>query len=87
MPTTTRGLSLFTMKAHPLIEIDPAKAHGRPVIRGTRVPVSILVGSVAGGMTPADTAVQYDVTEEQVQAALLYAAELIERERHYPLAG
>lgn len=31
------------------IEIDPQVQHGKPVIKGTRVPVHILVGSVAGG--------------------------------------
>ena len=75
------------MERHPTIQIDPAKAHGKPVIRGTRVPVSILVGSVAGGMSVADTARQYDVSEDDVRAALRYAADLLERERHYPLAG
>lgn len=75
------------MERHPHIEIDPARAHGKPVIRGTRVPISILVGSIAGGMSIADTAQQYDVTEDDVLASLKYAAELVERERHYPLAG
>jgi uncharacterized protein (DUF433 family) len=33
------------------ITIDPAICHGKPVIRGTRMPVSIVVGSLAGGMS------------------------------------
>lgn len=32
------------------INIDPAVCHGKPVIRGTRVPVAIVLGSLAGGM-------------------------------------
>ncbi len=33
------------------IVLDPAIAHGKPVIRGTRLPVTVVVGSLAGGMT------------------------------------
>jgi uncharacterized protein (DUF433 family) len=69
------------------IEIDPRKCHGRPVIRGTRVPVSIITGSLAGGMTLEAVAREYDVTIEDIQAALAYVTALIDNERHYPLAG
>ncbi len=34
------------------IVIDPAIQHGKPVIRGTRVPVVRILGGLAGGMTP-----------------------------------
>ena len=33
------------------IVIDPNICHGKPVIRGTRTPVAIVVGSLAGGMS------------------------------------
>jgi uncharacterized protein (DUF433 family) len=33
------------------IVIDPKVCHGKPVVRGTRVPVSLIVGSLAGGMS------------------------------------
>ena len=39
------------MNAHDRIVVDPAICHGKPVIRGTRVPVAIVVGSLAGGMS------------------------------------
>ena len=32
------------------IVIDPEVRHGKPVIRNTRVPVDIILGSLAGGM-------------------------------------
>ncbi|MFN0134821.1 MAG: DUF433 domain-containing protein [Phycisphaerae bacterium] len=51
------------------VEADPAKCHGRPVIRGTRVPVSILAGSVTGGMTIEEVAREYDVTVDDVRVA------------------
>ena len=36
---------------HDRIVIDPEIQHGKPVIRGTRVPVARIVGGLAGGMT------------------------------------
>jgi uncharacterized protein (DUF433 family) len=32
------------------IIIDPAVRHGKPIIKGTRVPLEITIGSLAGGM-------------------------------------
>jgi len=55
------------------IVIDPAMLHGKPVIRGTRVPVSIVVGSLAGGMTFEDVQREYDLTSEDIRAALKFA--------------
>jgi uncharacterized protein (DUF433 family) len=39
----------FDWQAH--ITIDPSIAAGHPVIKGTRVPVHVLVGGLAGGDT------------------------------------
>ena len=69
------------------IEIDPRKCHGRPVIQGTRVPVSIVTGSLAGGMSMEEVAREYDVTLDDIRAALAYVTALIDSEQHYPLAG
>lgn len=69
------------------IELDPEKCHGRPVIRGTRVPVAVVTGSVAAGMSVEDVAREYDVAVDDVRAAIAYATELVEAEKHYPLAG
>jgi uncharacterized protein (DUF433 family) len=59
------------------IEIDPDVQHGKPVIKDTRVPVHILVGSVAGGMSLKEVAEEYGVEPEDVQAALSYASRRI----------
>lgn len=69
------------------IEINPQKCHGRPVIRGTRVPIAVITGSLAGGMSKEAVAAEYDVTMADIEAALRYVTELLERERHFPLAG
>jgi uncharacterized protein (DUF433 family) len=68
------------------IVIDPRIQHGKPVIRGTRVPVARLVGGLAGGMTIAEVMGEYGVSNEDVCAALSYAAALVEDEIVYSLA-
>ncbi|MEW6251684.1 MAG: DUF433 domain-containing protein [Planctomycetota bacterium] len=75
------------MSTHERINIDPAVCHGRPVIRGTRVPVAVITGSLAGGMSVDQVAAEYDLTLADIQAALAYVTELVESERHLPLAG
>jgi len=63
------------------VSIDPDVQGGAPVIRGTRVPVAVLVEAVAAGDTLGEVASAYRVTEEQVRSALAYAAELVKGER------
>jgi uncharacterized protein (DUF433 family) len=60
---------------HRYVSVDPNVQGGIPVIKGTRVPVQVLVGSLAGGMTMKEVGEQYRVTSTQVRAALAYAAE------------
>ncbi|MBI3800571.1 MAG: DUF433 domain-containing protein [Deltaproteobacteria bacterium] len=67
------------------IVIDPEIQHGKPVIRGTRVPVVRILGGLAGGMTVEEITKEYDITEADVRAALEYANQLIEQEEHHPL--
>lgn len=67
------------------IVIDPEIQHGKPVIRGTRVPVTRVVGGLAGGMTKEEIMREYEIVEEDIEAALNYAAELIETEEFHPL--
>ncbi len=61
----------------PRIVVDPAVRFGRPTIIGTRVPVATIVAKLAGGMSAAEIIAEYDVTAEDVQAALHYAAQLV----------
>lgn len=67
------------------IQIDPAICHGKPVVKGTRVPVSIIVGSLAAGMSMEEIQVEYDVTREAIQAALAFANDLIQQESFHHL--
>jgi uncharacterized protein (DUF433 family) len=71
---------------HDRIAIDPRICHGKPVIRGTRLPVSIVVGSLAGGMTFEEVEREYSLSRDDIRAALKFAGELVEQEQHHPLA-
>lgn len=77
----------ITMMINDRIEIDPAKCHGRPVIRGTRVPVAVITGSLAGGMSMDEVAREYDVSLDDIRAAIAYVTELVQGEQHYPVAS
>ena len=67
------------------IVLDPAICHGKPVIRGTRIPVTVVVGSLAGGMTFENVQQEYDLTSEDIRAALRFVGELVEQESFHPL--
>ncbi len=61
----------------PRIVVDPSVRFGRPVIAGTRVPVELIVAKLAGGMSMAAVAEEYEITEEDIRAALSYAASML----------
>ena len=61
------------------IVIDPRIHHGRPVIRGTRIPSTTVVGSLAGGMTLEEIQREYDLTADDIRAALHIAFEIARR--------
>jgi uncharacterized protein (DUF433 family) len=61
----------------PGVTVDPKILGGKPVIRGTRVPVDLVVGKLGGGMTIEQVMDQYDLQREDVLAALRYAAHLV----------
>ena len=67
------------------IQIDAAVCVGRPVIRGTRVPVAIVVGSLAAGMSFDEVAREYDLSDEDIRAALGYASARVAEESLHPL--
>lgn len=67
------------------ITVDPHQMGGVPCIRGLRIPAATVVGMVAEGMTEAEILEAYpDLTVEDIQEALQYAAEALQ-ERALPL--
>jgi uncharacterized protein (DUF433 family) len=70
------------------IIITPDVHHGDPCIKGTRVPVATIVGSLADGMSPAEIQAAYpQLTSEDIQAALAYAADVVRQDILAPLAA
>jgi uncharacterized protein (DUF433 family) len=66
-------MSRIQWQAH--ITIDPEVHHGDPCIKDTRIPVAIIIGSLADGMTPEEIQTYYpQLRHEDIQAALAYAA-------------
>ena len=69
------------------IRVDATVHHGDPCISGTRVPVSVIVGSVAEGDSWEQILGSYpQLKREDIQAALLYAAEAVNRFELIPIA-
>jgi uncharacterized protein (DUF433 family) len=65
------------MKWTDYITVDPRICHGKACIKGTRIMVSVILDNVAAGMTRADIRRDYpSVSDEAIQAAIAYAAEL-----------
>ena len=67
------------------IAIDPKVMGGKPVIKGTRVPLQTILGALAAGDDVARVCDQFNLTQEDVRAALAYAAEIMADERVYAL--
>lgn len=63
------------------IEVDPAVMLGKPVIRGTRIPVELLLRKLSEGATEADLLDAYPrLTLADIKAALAYAADTVAHE-------
>lgn len=67
------------------IEIKPTVCHGKPVIKGTRVMVSTILGALAAGDTPDMIFEDYNVEQKDITAALLFATRLTQFEQVYEL--
>lgn len=70
-----------------LIVTDPEVLHGQACVRGTRVPVSVVLDCLAAGMTEPEIISEYPtLTVEGVRAAAAYGA-LLARDEILPLAA
>ncbi|HEU5369462.1 MAG TPA: DUF433 domain-containing protein [Ktedonobacterales bacterium] len=66
------------MIEHPRIERDPEIMNGKPVIKGTRMPVAIILERLADRRTVEDLLDDYPfLTEEDIYAALEYATDVV----------
>ena len=62
------------------ISIDKNVRFGKPVIKGTRVPVDLILGKLASGMSYEEVMSEYEITKEDLLAVLKYAAEVLSAE-------
>ena len=70
------------------IVVDPKILVGKPVVKGTRIPASMILNLVAYGFTFDQIIEDYPIlTEEDIRAAILYAGARLDREELFALAG
>jgi len=68
------------------IEINPKILLGKPVIRGTRIPLELIVKLVAHGWKDEDIIKEYSsLKNKDIRAALLYAEKMLKEEEVYPI--
>lgn len=72
------------MKPVPRIILDPSILAGKPVIRGTRVPVDLVLELLASGWQEATIIKEYPMLKhEDILACIRYAHEIVRSERVY----
>jgi len=63
------------------IVVDPEILVGKPVIKGTRIPVYLIIEFLANGLTQEEILYQYPtLKKEDIKAALLYASKCLDRQ-------
>lgn len=68
------------------IEVNPGIMMGKPVIKGTRITVEIILEKLSYGMTFSDILQAYpSLTEEKIKAALAFAVESLKGDTIYPV--
>lgn len=76
-----------TTEIYPGIVVDPEVVHGKPVIAGTRIPVVLVLGQLAGGVSFDELRQEYGLTDDQIRAAIGYAAQVVSTETVYAVAA
>jgi len=61
----------------PRIVVDPEIRAGKPVLKGTRVPVALVVAKLGSGMAIEEIMAEHELEREDVLAALKYAAHVL----------
>lgn len=70
------------MRTEARVEVNPKVMLGKPVIRGTRIPVELILRKLGEGATEGDLLTAYpNLTSDDIHAAILYAADAIAHEQ------
>ncbi len=64
----------------PLVEIDPLRVSGRPVVKGTRMPAEDIIANYEYGVSVKEISEQFRISPEVIKELLNYV------ERHHALA-
>jgi uncharacterized protein (DUF433 family) len=67
------------------IMIDPTICHGKPVIRGTRTPVTVILNALAGGDSFETLEKEYSITADDIRACIAFASAEIGQTSYRPL--
>ncbi len=69
------------MQINNRVSVDPKICHGKPCIKGTRIPVYIILELLAGDTSPDEILREYPhLTKEDIRATINYAAKLATEE-------
>lgn len=70
------------------ITLNPEVMLGKPTVRGTRLTVEHIIKSLAGGLTFEQIREDFPFLEDaDIRACLLYASQLLESEKVFPVAA
>lgn len=70
------------------IEINPKKMGGKPVIRGTRIPVYFILELLANGWSFEEILESYpQLTKEDILAAIRYASMILKEKQYVEVSG
>lgn len=66
------------------ITVDPSVLAGKPIVKGTRIAVEFVIDLLARGWSIEEILREYDhLSQEDIQACLAYASEILQSERVY----
>jgi uncharacterized protein (DUF433 family) len=67
------------------LSADPDVMHGKPVVEGTRVPVEVFLNTLTEGVSIEEISEECDLSEEQILAAVNFAADKTSKEEYRAL--
>lgn len=73
------------MQPEDRIVIDRKICHGRPIVRGTRTPITVILDALAGGDSFEQIEKDYEVTTDDIRSCIAFASTEIGRQTYLPL--
>ena len=72
-----KGRKAVAIEIAPRIVADPRVRFGRPVVKGTRIPVAVILDELAAGSAAEVITREYGIKSDDIRAVLRYAAEMV----------